>query len=78
MLLFEALAHILSRLKEQGVRAALLGGLAVSAWADPRFTRDVDLAVAVQTDADAERVIHRLVQLGYRLLATVAWLPSWA
>lgn len=49
MRLFETLAQILSRLEEQGAGMALLGGLAVSTWTEPRFTRDVDLAVAVQT-----------------------------
>jgi hypothetical protein len=71
MQLFEALARILSRLEAQGARAALLGGLAVSAWTEPRFTRDVDVAVAVQTDADAERIVRQLCAEGYRLLATV-------
>ena len=71
MPLFEALGQILSRLEKQNVPAALLGGLAVSAWAEPRFTRDVDLAVAVRTDTDAEQVVHRLHQDGYRLLAAV-------
>jgi hypothetical protein len=71
MLLFEALAQILARLEEQGAKAALLGGLAVSAWTEPRFTRDVDLAVAAQSDADAERLVHQLQQRGYGLLATV-------
>ena len=71
MALFETLAEILSQLQAQGARTALLGGLAVSAWAEPRFTRDVDLAVAVQTDAEAERLIQRLSQRGYSLLATV-------
>jgi hypothetical protein len=67
MLLFEALAYTLASLQEQGARTALLGGLAVSTWTEPRFTRDVDLAVAVQTDADAERLVHGLLQRGYRL-----------
>jgi hypothetical protein len=71
MLLLEALEQILSRLEEQHAQAALLGGLAVSAWTEPRFTRDVDLAVAVRADADAERLVQQLGQRGYRLLATV-------
>lgn len=71
MLLLEALEQILSTLEDQRVRAALLGGLAVSVWTDPRFTRDVDLAVAVRADADAERLVRQLAQRGYRLLATV-------
>ena len=37
-------------------RLALVGGLAVSARAEPRFTRDVDLAVAVVSDDEAERL----------------------
>ena len=32
---------------------ALIGGLAVSARTEPRFTRDADLAVAVESDAQA-------------------------
>ncbi|HJR70503.1 MAG TPA: nucleotidyl transferase AbiEii/AbiGii toxin family protein [Gammaproteobacteria bacterium] len=71
MQLFEALAQILSRLDAHGAPAAVLGGLAVSAWTEPRFTRDVDLAVAVQTDAEAERIVRQLCGEGYRLLATV-------
>jgi predicted nucleotidyltransferase len=71
MLLLEALEHVLSRLEEQGVQVALLGGLAVSAWTAPRFTRDVDLAVAVRADADAERLIRDLSARGYRLTTTV-------
>lgn len=71
MLLQDALAQILEALAEEGAPGALLGGLAVSAWTEPRFTRDVDLAVAVASDEDAERLIHRLQGRGYRLVATV-------
>ena len=71
MLLQEALAQILGALAEERAPGALLGGLAVSVWTEPRFTRDVDLAVAVTSDEDAERLIHRLRGRGYGLLATV-------
>jgi hypothetical protein len=71
MLLHEALLRTLEQLEEMGMRAALLGGLAVSAWTDPRFTRDVDLAVAVASDEEAERLIHQLSQRGYRMIAAV-------
>lgn len=71
MQLLDALELVLARLDEQGIGTALLGGLAVSAWTEPRFTRDVDLAVAVRTDADAELLVRRLGEHGYRLLATV-------
>lgn len=50
---------------------ALIGGLAVSVRAEPRFTRDVDFAVAVSDDADAEGVVAELLGRGYRLLFTV-------
>jgi predicted nucleotidyltransferase len=49
---------------------ALVGGLAVSVRTEPRFTRDVDLAVAVPSDEQAEAVVRCLVP-PYRLLATV-------
>ena len=39
---------------------ALIGGLAISARTEPRFTRDIDVAVAVADDASAEAVVHRL------------------
>jgi predicted nucleotidyltransferase len=71
MLLHEVLLRTLSDLEDLGFQAALLGGLAVSAWTDPRFTRDVDLAVAVSSDTEAEQLIHKLQQRGYRLKALV-------
>lgn len=51
-------------------RFALIGGLGVGARAEPRFTRDVDLIVAVADDEEAERVVHQLASRGYRV-ATV-------
>jgi hypothetical protein len=47
----------------------LLGGLGVSARAEPRFTRDADLVVAIDTDAEAESVIHAFIVEGYRVEA---------
>ena len=43
----EAAARAASDLGALGARFALVGGLAVSAWGEPRYTRDVDLAVGV-------------------------------
>lgn len=54
-----------------GQEFALVGGLAVSARAEPRFTRDLDLALAAKDDSAAEALVHRLLQAGYRVLATV-------
>jgi len=58
-------------LSELGLRWALVGGLAVSARAEPRFTRDVDLVIAVPGDLDAEQAVHALQRRGYRIDALV-------
>lgn len=44
---------------------ALVGGLAVSIRVEPRFTRDIDLAVAVADDAAAEALVGDLVAAGF-------------
>jgi hypothetical protein len=49
----------------------LIGGLAVSARAEPRTTRDVDVMVSVADDADAEGVIFSLQGVGYRVLTVL-------
>lgn len=64
----EALRQIASDLQKLGRPWALIGGLAVGARAEPRTTRDVDLAVAVTDDKDAESLIFRLQALGYEVL----------
>lgn len=46
---------------------ALLGGLAVSARSEPRTTRDVDVAIAVENDKEAEEIVRDLLSLGYHL-----------
>jgi predicted nucleotidyltransferase len=58
-------------LDDAGAHCALVGGLAVSVWTEPRFTRDADLAVAVGSDAEAEALIHRLRGVGYDISALV-------
>jgi DNA-binding TFAR19-related protein (PDSD5 family) len=66
-----ALRQIHIDLTENHVSFALVGGLAVSARTEPRFTRDADLAVAVASDAEAEALIHRLRARGYGIEAVV-------
>jgi predicted nucleotidyltransferase len=46
-------------------RWALVGGLAVSARAEPRTTRDVDVAVATSSEAEAEETVFAMQQRGY-------------
>ena len=67
----EALGEIVAALDNAGVSACLVGGIAVSARIEPRFTRDLDLAISVPDDAEAETLIHTLVRRGYRTVATV-------
>jgi len=49
------------------VAIAMVGGLAVSTRTEPRFTRDLDFAVAVPDDSAAESYVFRLRQLGYEI-----------
>jgi predicted nucleotidyltransferase len=66
-----ALGRISRDLEAAGKRWALIGGLAVSTRAEPRTTRDVDLVVAVASDAEAEALVYRLQATGYRVLAVL-------
>jgi hypothetical protein len=66
-----ALRAIAAELDRAGKPWALVGGLAVSARAEPRFTRDVDLAVAAADDREAEDLVRQLITSGYRVLATL-------
>jgi hypothetical protein len=56
-----------------GARWAVIGGLAVAFRAEPRFTKDVDLAVAVAVadDQEAEGIVNRLQVRGYALASLV-------
>jgi len=65
----DALDRMIQCLSDCEVRFALIGGLAVSARSEPRFTRDVDLIVDTPTDADAEQLIRALLGKGYGLHA---------
>jgi len=66
-----ALRQIHADLIDSCVSFALVGGLAVSARTEPRFTRDADLAVALADDAEAEALIHNLRNRGYGIGAVV-------
>lgn len=66
-----ALRQIGLDLGAASVPFALIGGLAVSARTEPRFTRDADLAVGLTTDAEAEALIRALGSRGYDVSAVV-------
>jgi nucleotidyltransferase AbiEii toxin of type IV toxin-antitoxin system len=53
------------------VAVALVGGLAVSARAEPRFTRDLDFAISVANDDAATRYVFQLRRLGYEVVAAL-------
>ena len=63
-----AVANILGSIDR---RWALVGALAVSARTEPRFTRDVDAAVATTDDADAEAVVRQFSAQGYAVFSIV-------
>lgn len=71
-----SLRRSLADLADLECRFALVGGLAVSARAEPRLTRDADLVVAVADDAEAEALLARLRQLGYSVEALVEQLAT--
>ena len=60
--LFGAAASALAALKEQGIDACVIGGLAVARWGEPRFTVDVDLVAMTAVSRDAEAVDALLVK----------------
>jgi predicted nucleotidyltransferase len=66
-----ALATIAHDLSAADKRFALIGGIAISVRAEVRFTRDVDVAVAVVDDAEAEELVYTLSNSGYRPVASV-------
>lgn len=64
-----AIAAIQSASDAETTGFALVGGFAVSARTEPRFTRDVDFAVAVKDDAGAERFVAQLTERGFTVVA---------
>lgn len=66
-----ALSRAASDLNRYGRKWALVGGFAVSARAEPRFTRDIDIAVMVDDDSGAEELVRRFMGDGYTFFASV-------
>lgn len=67
----ELLRRAVVDLRMLGHATALVGGLAVSARTEPRFTRDIDLAVVVPDDRGAEALVNSLLRRGYRVVAVI-------
>lgn len=66
-----ALRQATSDLQSLGAGFALVGGFAVSVHTDPRFTRDVDLAVAVDSDEMAEALVRQLLIRRYSIVSQI-------
>ena len=52
-------------LAENKYKFALVGGLAVSYRSIERYTKDVDFAIAISNDSDAENLIRGMQSIGY-------------
>jgi hypothetical protein len=65
-LLRDLLTHAARDLETADARFAVVGGLAVAVRAMLRTTQDVDLAVAVANDQEAESIATVLIRYGYR------------
>ncbi len=48
--LFESLTALQKLLKQEGISSAVIGGVAVGIWGEPRVTRDVDLKILLGRD----------------------------
>lgn len=66
-----AVRRVAADLSALEVSWAVVGGFAVSAWVEPRLTRDVDVAIAVDSDAEAESIVRNLGARGWRTLELV-------
>jgi predicted nucleotidyltransferase len=69
--LLAAVRRAADDLNRSGRRWALVGGFAVSARVEPRFTRDVDVAIMVDSDESAERLVRSLIANGYAVFSSV-------
>lgn len=65
--LLGVLARLSADLTKLGAEWAIIGGWAVGVRAEPRTTRDIDVAVAVDSDDSAEKLIRDLRGSGYAL-----------
>ena len=62
-LLIKALQAIWNALQSMNIPAAVMGGLAMSAWKYPRATRDVDLLIGMET-RQLDKILPQLQALG--------------
>lgn len=63
--LAQLLALTVAELEAAGAHYALVGGVAVGLLAEPRVTRDLDFAISVPDDREAERLLLGLQRRGF-------------
>ena len=59
------LRHLWRTLRRLDISCALLGGLAMAVWKHPRFTKDVDLLVALG-NTKTDDLLRNLIDAGFR------------
>lgn len=52
-------------IEEEGYKGALVGGVAISVWCEERFTKDLDFALVVRSDKDAENLTKKMKDRGF-------------
>lgn len=57
--LFQSVVDLQGRLHARGILSAVIGGIAVAVWGEPRVTRDVDIKVLLGRDA-APRLLEAI------------------
>ncbi len=60
-----ALEKTRAELDRLGLRWAVIGGLALAVRAEPRQTRDIDIAIAAEDDREAEAAVRHLTGRGF-------------
>ena len=69
--LFTTLEEIAELFFQFGEEWALVGGLAVSAYVEPRFTRDIYVVVSVEGDGEAEAFVQIWRNAGFAIASVV-------
>jgi hypothetical protein len=57
--LFQSVVTLQNRLRQSEILSAVIGGIAVAVWGEPRLTRDVDIKVLLGPDS-AQRLLDAL------------------
>jgi predicted nucleotidyltransferase len=65
-----------SLIESEGQKCALVGGVAVGIWTEERFTKDIDLVLAVETDNDAEKLVKGIVARGFMVEKVLEHKPT--